>query len=72
MKPSPNQAVLHQPLSSLPLSKLFKQSATANGFTSLQQILDIPVEDLKTMEWFTSEMLDQITRLMNEFHLGTK
>ncbi len=52
------------PIADLSVSDAFKKSAQANGFTTLQQMLDIPLTELVKMEWFRRDILDELMELL--------
>lgn len=63
MKPL-SEEKLQLPIDDLSVSDNFKNISKANGFNTLKQLLDTPLTDLLQMQWFTNEMLQELTDLL--------
>lgn len=68
MKPSADGSLLHLPLTVIGMSDTFTKAAIVNGYNTLSDILDIPLTQLATMEWFTPSMFDELARTVKAVH----
>ncbi len=57
---------LQLPIDHLSVSDNFKSISKANGFITLKQLLDTPLTELLQMEWFTNDMLEELTALLTK------
>ncbi|MDB5210268.1 MAG: hypothetical protein JWQ30_1095 [Sediminibacterium sp.] len=66
MKASTVQPWMQLPLSSTHLSKLFRDTATHNGFNTIGQLLSIKLTNVLQMDWFTPAMMDEIASIVKK------
>ena len=66
MKPSQDGNWLKQPLTSLGLSEEFTTQATLHGFTTLEEILNIPITKLEEINWLEPSMLEELLLVVKD------
>lgn len=52
------------PISALNLSHNFKQKVAAEGYHTLNEIMNLPLVKLLTMKWFDKGMLEELGEFM--------
>ncbi len=61
---SPDEgSLLHLPFASVGISRSFAKAAESHGYYTLAEILAIPLTELIKMEWFTSSMWEELTKV---------
>lgn len=56
--------ILKEPIQSLPVSSEFKKMAVANGFTTLQDIMDKSLDNLHKLPYSGYRMLKELSDLL--------
>jgi hypothetical protein len=64
MDPADKGAPLHIPLSSTGISEAFAKTAQMHGFSTLAEILAVPLTEFACMDWFTPEMLEELEKIV--------
>jgi hypothetical protein len=59
-----NNPILQEPISSLPVSSEFKEMAIANGFTTIQNILDKSLDNLHELPCSGYRMLKELSDVL--------
>jgi DNA-directed RNA polymerase alpha subunit len=62
--------ILHKTIKNLDVSKEFKAMAKANGFKTLQNILDMPLHELPYKPQSGYRMLKEFLDMMEEYSLS--
>jgi CheY-like chemotaxis protein len=65
-KQNTNMKNTDQPIMELALSEPFKKKAADNGFTNLQQLLELPVTRLFEMSWISHDMIDELAKIVKQ------
>lgn len=63
-KLKPNNPILQEPIGSLPVSSEFKEMAIANGFTTIQDILDKSLDNLHELPRSGYRMLKELSDVL--------
>ncbi len=67
MKPSQDGSWLKQPISSLQLSGELVTQATLHGFSTVEELLNIPITQLEDIAWLNDSMLDELLVLIKKY-----
>ncbi|MDB5211300.1 MAG: hypothetical protein JWQ30_2127 [Sediminibacterium sp.] len=52
--------ILNSPIYLLPLSENFKKLTIQKGYRTLNEIMSMPIRELMSLNWFTSDMLGEL------------
>lgn len=52
-------------INDMPLSAELKKACAENGFITLDELLNVPVEALESMPWLTASMLEELKTLVD-------
>lgn len=52
-------------INDMPLSAELKRACAENGFITLDELLNVPVEALENMPWLTASMLEELKTVVN-------
>ncbi|MES2329582.1 MAG: hypothetical protein V4539_08270 [Bacteroidota bacterium] len=66
MKAPTVQPWMQLPLSSTHLSKIFRETASHNGFNTIGQLLSVKLTNVLQMDWFTPPMTDEIASIVKK------
>lgn len=58
------EQIVNRSIASLELSEAFKDAMRKQGFYTLNEIMSLPLTQLVKMNWFTKEMLEELSYYM--------